>query len=180
MVVDAVLCAAAIAASLALAPVPIGPGSRFAPPPRWPLAGTAIFSGFATQLEGRERIHLELFAHRRVIVVPGGIGVPGTRTMRYGRVTATLGHAPAWTLSGGGVIELGRRDMTLGDVFAVWGQPLTPSRLLSFEGPLHTFVNGRIYRADVRSLALHDRDQVVLELGGCVPPHRRFTFRPAQ
>ncbi len=121
---------------------------------------------------------MELFAEARVIVVPGGIGVSGGRTTRYGFVTAAPGHAPAWTLQPGGVVHLQREGMTLGDVFAVWGRALTPERLLDFQGEVRVYVAGRRWHGDPRSLVLHDRDQVVLAVGPYVPAHVTFIFRP--
>jgi hypothetical protein len=162
----------------ALIPVPIGAAPEYHPPARWPLAGAAAFHGFAGGVQSRTRAHLELFANRRVILVPGGIGVSGGRTTLYGFVTDALWHAPAWTLEPGGVLHLQRDGMRLGELFEVWGQPIGPDRLLSFTDAVHAYVNGRATAGDPAALVLHDQDEVVLEVGGYVPPHPSFTFRP--
>jgi hypothetical protein len=176
---------AALAATACLAatcapfvPVPIGAGPAYQPAARWPLAGAAAFGGLRGDIATGQRIHLELFANGRVIVVPGGIGVSGGRTTRYGFITDALWHAPAWTLHPGGVIHLARNGLRLRDVFAVWGQPLTADRLLSFPGRVRVYVAGERRLGDPGDLVLHDRDQVVLEVGPYVPPHPVFTFRP--
>ena len=128
-----------------------------------------------TDLQAGIRAHLELFANQLVIVVPGGIGVSGGRTELYGNVVNALWHAPAWTTIAGGVIHLDR-PLTLGDVFAVWGQRLSPTALLTFTGPVRAFVNGRPRAGDPGTIPLQDKDQVVLEVNGYVPPHAGFTF----
>jgi hypothetical protein len=169
---------ASAGADPSLIPVPIGPTAEYRPAARWPLAGAATFGGLRGGVQSPVRAHLELFANRHVVVVPGGIGVSGGRTTRYGFVTNALWHAPAWTLEAGGVLHLERDGMTLGDVFAVWGHPLGRDRMLGFSGRVHAYVNGTERVGDPATIALHDGDQIVLELGGYVPPHASFTFRP--
>ena len=156
-------------------PRPIGATPEYRPGARWPLAGMAAFGGLHTDLQAGSRAHLELFANRLVIVVPGGIGVSGGRTELYGNVLDALWHAPAWTTVAGGVIHLDR-PLTLGDVFAVWGQRLSPTALLTFTGPVRAFVNGHARPGDPRTIVLQDEDQVVLEVNGYVRPHASFTF----
>lgn len=74
----------AAAAGRQFKPVPIGAGSEYQPPARWPLAGAAGFGGLRGGVHEGQRVQLELFANRRVIVVPGGIGVSGGRVTLYG------------------------------------------------------------------------------------------------
>lgn len=174
----ALALAAPASADRSLIPVPIGPTAEYRPASRWPLAGAAAFGGLRGGVQSPVRAHLELFANRYVVVVPGGIGVSGGRTTRFGFVTEALWHAPAWTLEPGGVLHLERQGMTLGDVFAVWGHPLDAGRMLGFTGRVRAYVNGAERPGDPATVPLHDGDQVVLEVGGYVPPHRSFTFRP--
>jgi hypothetical protein len=159
-------------------PVPIGAGPEYQPAPRWPLAGSARFGGIGGGVQSRLRVHVELFADRRVVVVPGGIGVSGGRTTLYGFITDALWHAPAWTLEPGGVIHLARSGIRLGELFAIWGQPLGSDRLLSFRGAVHVYVNGEEEHADAARIVLRDHDEIVLRVGDYLPPHTSFTFRP--
>jgi hypothetical protein len=154
---------------------PIGAAPAYQPAARWPLAGAAAFGGLGTDLQAGSRMHLELFANRLVVVVPGGIGVSGGRTELYGQVVDALWHARAWTTIAGGVVRF-QGETTLGDVFAVWGEPLGSRRMLSFAGAVTGFVNGRRRTGDPGAIALHDGDQIVLQVNGFVPPHARFTF----
>jgi hypothetical protein len=112
------------------------------------------------------RVHLELFAHGFVVVIPARIGVRSARC-----------RAHEWTTTPTGVV-LFDRAATLGDLFSVWGEPLGRRRLLSFHGAVSFFRNGIRVRGDPRSVALRDGDELVLETGPYVPPHSSFVFPP--
>lgn len=145
-------------------PTPIGRGPEFRPPAIGP-ARAAIAQCAAGPLEGSVRAHLELFARKRAIVIPARIGV--RRGCRY----------PARTLTPTGVIEADR-GVTLADFFSVWRMPLSSRRLLTFRGEVRAYVAGRRWRGDVRGIRLANRRQIVLEVGGYVPPHRFYLFPP--
>ena len=86
---------------------------------------------------------------------------------------------PLRTLTPTGVIEIGRRGLTVGDFFAVWRMPLSQRRLLTFRGEVNAFVAGKRWRGDVRAIPLTERRQIVLEVGGYVPPHSFYLFPAA-
>ncbi len=78
-----------------------------------------------------------------------------------------------------GVVEVAaRRPVRLGDLFRVWGQPLSPHRLAGFRSAqrLLAFVNGRRFPGDPRSIPLRRHDEIVLEIGGYVAPHSSYLF----
>lgn len=152
----------------ALLPIPVGVGVRYHPP--------AATHGAcrAESLVAGHRVHLELFALRRVVIVPAGIGVRGAR-LRFGRVIAARCHAPVWTTDPSGVVRFTGRAR-LGDVFRVWGQRLAAGRLLRFRGRVRLYRDGQRAPGDPRRVVLHDGDELVLEVGGYVPPHRSFRF----
>lgn len=161
---------AAAAATLALAPFPIGAGPRFHPAPA--ARGACI----AAPLTAGRRVHLELFAAGRVVVVPAGIGLRGAR-FRFGRAVAARCRGALWTADPSGVVRFaGAR--TLGDLFRVWGRTLERDRLLDFRGRVRLYRNGLRLPVDPVRLVLRDRDEVVLEVGPYVPPHRMFRFPP--
>ena len=62
------------------------------------------------------------------------------------------------------------------DLFAVWGRRLSPRRLLSFTGRVEAYVNGRRVAGDPRRIPLRRHDEIVLEIGGYVPPHNSYLF----
>jgi hypothetical protein len=153
---------------LAAVPTPIGAGPEYRPRP-------AVHASCApAPIYGGPRVHLELFAHGRVVVVPAGIGVRGAR-QSAGRVVAARCRAPVWTLDPSGIVRFAA-PARLATLFAVWGRSLGPARLLGFEGAVRVYVNGLRRRGDPRTLALRDRDQIVLEVGPYIRPHRSFRF----
>lgn len=170
----AALCAAVVAGVSGLVPTPIGKGPRYQPPAKGPLGPS--FRCRPLPLRQGPRVHLELFANRRVVIVPAAIGLEGAR-LRLGRVVAARCRGPLWTLDPSGVVryEAGAR---LGELFAVWGEPIGLERLASFRGQVAVYVNGGRRLGDLRRLRLRDRDEIVLEVGGYVPPHRSFRFPP--
>lgn len=162
-------------AVVALVPTPIGVGSRFHPPAHGSLS--ALPSCVRAPLRQGLRVHLELFAQRRVVIVAAGIGLRAA-SFRHGDVVHARCRAPLWTVDPTGVVRLERPGLRLGELFAIWGQPLGPVRLAGFHGRVSVFVDGVRRRGDPRGLALRDRAEVVLEVGGFVPPHRSFRFPP--
>jgi hypothetical protein len=103
------------------------------------------------------RVHVELFAHGRVILIPSAIG--------------------CWTRDPTGVVHY-RRGSTLGRFFRAWRQRLSPTRLLTFAGSVRIYRNGRRVDVDPRGLALRNGDELVLEVGPYILPHRSSLFPP--
>ena len=162
-------------------PTPIGAAPAYRPP----AATQAVRAGrpVATLRCGsdgvRFGVHLELFAHGRVVVVPAGIGVAAPSTRRLGRVVPGGCSYPLRTLTPTGVVEVRRGvRLTLGDLFRLWSQPLGRNRLAGFRSarPLLAFVGGRRWRGDPTAIPLTRHAQIVLELGGYIPPHSSFLF----
>lgn len=166
-------------------PIGVGPGYRIAATSaavahRRPVAGWRCRP--ASSQPQPYGAHLELFAHRRVVPVPAGIGVAPPLRRRGAYV---LGGACVYglrTLEPTGVIRVsvdsGTPDPKLGQLFAIWGQPLVPARLAGFRGHVHAFVGGRPWRGAAGSIPLRRHAEIVLEVGGRIPPHPSYTFPP--
>jgi hypothetical protein len=153
-----------VAAPPPVYPWPIGPAPRWQPAVLR-RAGAPVGELRCTRGGRRFRVHLELFAERRVVVVPPGIGV------------ARSGCAyPLRTRTPTGIVEVAGVGLTLGDLFAVWGRRLGPQRLLSFTGRVRVYVGGRRRAGDPRTLVLAPRAEIVVEIGAYVAPHRRYVF----
>jgi hypothetical protein len=158
------VAAAVLAAPPPVYPWPIGPAPRWQPTAQR-RAGEPVGDLRCNRGGVHFRVHLELFADRQVIVVPPGIGV------------ARSGCAyPLRTRTPTGIVEVGRRGLTLGDLFRVWGRRLGPRRLLSFTGRVRVYVGGRRRAGDPRTLALTPRAEIVVEVGAYVAPHRSYVF----
>jgi len=88
---------------------------------------------------------------------------------------------PVRTFEPTGVLQVdSRARLTLGDLFAVWGQPLSRNRLVGFRTcggeRVRAYVDGRPWRGDLRAIPLRRHAQIVLEIGDYVPPHRTYRF----
>src|SRR4051812_47455879 len=128
----------------------------------------------------RYGVHLELFADRRVVLIPPGIGIAPPRVREGAYVSGGRCSYPVRTREPTGVVGGGEegRTRTLGDLFAVWGQPLGRSGMAGFRGPVKAFRGGRRWNADPRAIPLTPHAQIVLEVGGHVPPHAAYGFPP--
>jgi hypothetical protein len=151
-------------------PIGVGPGFRPAAAPARVLRGEPVGRfRCARDVRPRYGAHLELFVRRRVLLVPAGVGIARRARCTY----------PLRTREPTGVIEIrsGTRA-TLGDLFRLWGQPLGPRRIAGFSStaPLLAFVGGKPWHGDARAIPLTRHAQIVLELGGYVPPHPRYLF----
>ena len=157
---------------------PLGAGPRFRPPP---LGNPAVLTGAAVGGWRCEQTpstaygaHVELFAQNREVQVPGGIGIaPPQRRQgvfvlggRCGyRLTTADPTGVVRVVSGSGPAP------TVGQLFALWGQPLSPTRLAGFSGPVLAYVGGRRWSRDPRAIPLSRHAQIVLELAAPVRPH---------
>jgi hypothetical protein len=166
-------------------PVPVfGHGRRYHPPP----SGRRVSAG---QPVGRLRCrraspkrygaHLEVFANRRDLVIPAGIGVAPPRVRDGAYVKGGRCSYPLRTLEPTGLIEIDEGvHPTLGELFDLWGQRLSGNRLLSFRAvpgqPVSAFVDGNRWRGSPRLIPLERHAAIVLEVGGYFPPTRRYFF----
>jgi hypothetical protein len=165
-----------------LVPTPIGA----TPPYRLPARGAAVTAArpigslaCSRTSPPRFRVHLELFARKLVLLVPAGIGI--TPPLRRNGAYIVGGRClyPPRTHEPTGVVEVASTQrLRLGELFGVWGQPLAPRRLAGFRSsrPVLAFVNGARYRGDPRTIPLRRHDEIVLEIGGYVPPHSSYLF----
>jgi hypothetical protein len=177
--------AAGVVTVAAPIPTPIGTGARYHPLP----SGAAVedakpVAGMACSRRSRDRfgVHLELFANQLVVLVPAGIGVAPPRRTRGPYVLGGRCSYPVRTREPTGVAEIKQgRNLRLGQFFALWGQPLSSVQLAGFrasgQGRVLAFVGGRPWRGDPRQIPLRRHSQIVLEIGGFVPPHARYRFR---
>ena len=121
--------------------------------------------------------HIELFADLRGVVVPAGIGVSHP-VGQPGYVVGGRGLYPLRTTEPTGVVQVdasGNRPR-LGELFELWGQALTPTRLGSFSGRVTAYVDGKRWPGNPRAIPLRRHTQIVLEVGGYVPPHVSYGF----
>ncbi len=123
--------------------------------------------------------HLEVFARGRVLIVPPGIGIALPRRRVGAAVRGGRCSYPVRTTDPTGVIRYRPgRGLRLGDVFAVWGEPLTATRLCGFRSRagVRLYVDGRRVFGPSAALVLRRHAEIVVEIGPFVPPHATYVF----
>jgi hypothetical protein len=161
-------------------PTPIGLGRAYQLPAASPAVRAAAPAGRFTCARGdgtRVLAHVELFAQKRVLLLPAGIGTAPPLRVAGPNVTRARCSYAVRTRTPTGVVEsLPSAHATLADLFAVWGQPLSPRRLAGFAGTVRAWVAGCPWPGDVRRIPLSRHAEIVVEVGGYVPPHSFFLF----
>ncbi len=163
-------------------PVRTGRGRQFRlPAVSAPVGRRAPIAGLRCRRAhtGHFGVHVELYAHRLVVPVPSGIGIAPPQRRRGVYV---LGGGCSYALrtyepTGVVVVDVGRA-VSLGTLFAVWGQPLSRSRLAGFQGRVVAFVDGHRWRRGLTAIPLRRHAEVVLEVAGGVLPHPTYLFPP--
>lgn len=124
-------------------------------------------------------VHLDLYAHRLVVPIPAGIGIapPQRRAGAYVRGGACTYRVRTYEPTGVIVADAGPPP-TLAQLFAVWGQPLGADGVAGFHGRVTTFLNGRRWWGSPGAIPLSRHAEVVIEVGGEIPPHPRYRFEP--
>lgn len=119
---------------------------------------------------------LTLYINGRQVAVPKGIGIVRPWQVQNGFITG--GKAFYWlhTHDASGIIHIEsptKKRYTLGQFFAVWGEPLSATNLAGHHGKLHVFVDRKPYRGNPAKILLKDRETITLEVGKEVSPPRR-------
>jgi hypothetical protein len=126
-------------------------------------------------------IHIELFARGHVVIVPAGIGVAPPRRRSGAYVTGGRCRYPLWTSEPTGLVHLSRPGLKLGDLFAIWGQPLSRERLARWRGAVRAYVGGLRWRCDPAAIPLKHHTQIVVQAGKPVlRPHADYRFPAGQ
>ncbi|GAC1441150.1 MAG: hypothetical protein NVS2B8_00400 [Vulcanimicrobiaceae bacterium] len=132
-----------------------------------PAAGEAIDGIRCDRAEGAVfhiHQHVAVFDHGRAVPIPSDVGRPLVTPCLYWLHT----HTPDGLVH----VESPKfRTFTLGNFFAIWGEPLTSTAVGSTtvkRGQLRVFVDGRPYRGDPRKIDLSQHTDIVLEAG---PPY---------
>ena len=163
-------------------PVPAGRGPAFAVRPFGPaVARRATIDGLRCgRAHGpRYGVHLELYAHRLVMPVPSGIGIAPPQRRRGAYVLGGACSYPVRTYEPTGVVVIAAtRTVHLMTLFAIWGEPLSKTRLASWHRPVLAYLDGRRWGSAPGAIALTKHAEIVLEVDGAVAPHPRYTFPP--
>jgi hypothetical protein len=177
------LLAAALLAGAGPAPVatPIGRGPAFELSTGARADRGAPIAGLrCTPQDGVWRdAHVEVFARGRVLLLPPGIGVARPRRAAGAAIRGGRCSYPVRTTDPTGVVRYRPgRGLDLGDLFAVWGQPLSRHRVCGFRSAaaVRVYVGGRRVTGSPGAVPLRRHAEIVVETGRYVPPHRSYLF----
>ena len=125
--------------------------------------------------------HLRLFLSGTQVALPRGIGITPPR--RVQRHFVVGGGCFYWlhTHDSTGIIHIEsplQKTYTLGDFFAIWGEPLSRTALAGHTGTVRAYVDGRPYSGDPGAITLTAHKEITLAVGGAVAHPPAYTFPP--
>jgi hypothetical protein len=125
------------------------------------------------QLRLHHHTHLALFVDGKQRKLPAGIGVwpplPAS-ALQGGQFLVTPKYCFSWlsTHFADGIVHTEApvlRSFVLGELFDVWGQPLSRTRVGPARGHVTAIVNGKVWTGDPRQIPLVSHSQIQLEVG---------------
>ena len=131
-------------------------------------------------IERHFHAHVSLFFEGEQIAVPAGIGITAP-FVRDGYVVGGDRYYWLHTHDATGVVHVeppDAGDYTVGQLFDVWGQPLSGSNVAGYEGELSVFVDGVRYDGDPREIAFASRKHISLQVGRPLAPIPMYVFQP--
>ncbi|HKF16650.1 MAG TPA: hypothetical protein VKF14_05585 [Candidatus Dormibacteraeota bacterium] len=141
------------------------------------------------QCETHEQVLFHIHAHLAIFVngqeeqVPPGIGIPDPQVQQtQGGPFVASGSCFYWlhTHATDGIIHIeapAQRTFTLGNLYDIWGQPLSASRAGGDTGQVIAYVDGKRFDGDPRTIPLGAHTVIQLDVGTDVP-FRPYTFAP--
>jgi hypothetical protein len=116
---------------------------------------------------GHHHVHVSLFVDGQQIAIPRGIGMfqPDHNVFIYHQTCLYFLHTHDDT----GIVHLeprvGQGFFKLGNIFDMWGEPLTTTNAAGYQGSQTIFVNGVQYFGDPRTIVLAPYMQITIEVG---------------
>lgn len=142
--------------------------------------------GSTEQLTYHVHAHLKIYIEGKRSVVPAGIGIQPPRQSVDQTPNNPLtvfvegGNCFYWlhTHDTSGIIHQeapGPTIFTLGQIFDVWGEQLSPNRIGPYTGKIWVFRNGTLFTGDPRNVTLGAHTVIQIDLGIEVP-YQSYTF----
>lgn len=163
-------------------------GPERVPIPNGPVLGPVNAAIYGQTIDGikcevSEQVVYHIHAHLSVFVdgqprqVPFGIGIgpPVQVTSAPSGMFVSGGSCFYWlhTHAADGIMHIEsptQATYTLGQLFDVWGQPLTTGQVGPATGRLSAFVDGKPYAGDPRTIVLTAHGDIQLDVGQVVAP----------
>jgi hypothetical protein len=125
------------------------------------------------QLAYHHHVHLAIFVDGHLRPVPLGVGMAGqlqTQSTSSGDFAAGASTCLYWihVHAQDGIVHMespAQRPFYLGQVFALWGQPLSPNQVGPYKGALTVTVDGQPWTGDPNQIPLNEHDQIVINQG---------------
>jgi hypothetical protein len=120
------------------------------------------------QLKFHDHAHLSVFVNGQQRTVPAFIGIAPDGSCLYWLHS----HTPD------GVIHMEspvQRSFTLGDYFAIWGQPLSATQVGPAKGTVTAFVDGKKVSGDPSTITLGEHVNIQLDVGKAVA-FKKYTY----
>lgn len=166
----------------------VGRGPRFRP------RATSALVARAAQLDGMSCqpaspaasvAHVEVFAAGHVVVIPPGIGISPPLVRRGAYVQGGRCAYPLRTVEPTGLVLLkAGAAKTLGQLFALWGQPLSRQGVAGFGASdgrgVSVFSDGLLWPGSPTDARISAGVQITIEVGPYVRPHAGYSFPPPQ
>ena len=136
-----------------------------------PQALGQTINGISCDAQEGQRIHihqhLTIYDHGIQVLVPQFIGIPVGARCIYWLHT----HTPDGFIHVEAPLD---RSFTLGDFFAVWGQPITRQQVASAKTKkgesTRVWLNGDVYKGDPAKIPLTAHADIVIQVG---PPFKK-------
>lgn len=127
-----------------------------------------------TRINYHYHAHLSLFVNGRQIALPMAIGIVQPQ-LKGANGFVDAGRCFYWlhTHDASGIIHiesLAPGPYTLGDFFAIWGEPLSQHGFAGYRGKLYAYVGGKPYHGRLKSLTLTPHEEITLAVGKPVQP----------
>lgn len=112
-------------------------------------------------------VHLSLYVNGEQLAIPRGIGV---KDPQVAGAFVIAGSCFYWlhTHDATGIIHVEPPtaiEANLGQLFDVWGQPLSRTGVAGYDGAVTVLVDGEEYSGDPRAIAFEAHKQIALEVG---------------
>jgi hypothetical protein len=148
-----------------------------------PISGLSCIAGMAPN---HVHAHLSLFVTGEQIGIPAGIGITNPVVANgYINFDPTKCFYEMHTHDASGIIHLHANaghngPLTLGQLFDLWGQPLTRANVAGQTGRVVVYVDQQRFDGDLRGIVLTDKTLVSLQVGSplVAPPRYLIPANP--
>jgi hypothetical protein len=126
--------------------------------------------------------HVTLFHNGTQVAFPIAVGLLNpVYTMGGNYASAGTCSYHLHTHDNSGIVHVendGVTAFTLGQLFDIWGMPLSMNNVAGFTGPMISYVGTSLYAGDPRAIVFSQHEQITLEVGGpyVYPPFYTWSY----